>query len=244
MDQKIHLQAILLDVDDTLCATSRFTDKARFAAVQAMADVGLSMPVDDLFKELNEVILEFSSNYPEHFNKLLLRIPAERYRGINKALLIAASVAAYHDAKYHYLKPYSDVIPFLDCLLDTNVVRGIITDGLAVKQAEKLIRLDVYHYFHKNAIFISDQLGVSKRNPKIYRLVCQSLDLCPEKTMYVGDHPERDIDSANEIGLITVRIRREGKYQNLEGKTHASHDVNDFSELQKILDQQYCLNNS
>ena len=45
---------------------------------------------------------------------------------------------------------------------------GILTPGLQVKQAEKLVRLGVLPWLDPGAIFFSDQMGVSKPNPKIY----------------------------------------------------------------------------
>lgn len=241
MNSNPKIQAIFFDLDDTLCATSEFTAQARFDAVKAMVKMGLKMEPSELFSELLDVIDEFSSNYSQHFDKLLLRLPPQKQEGLNKAMLVAAAVIAYHDAKQMYLKPYSDVLLFLQDLAPFPILKGIITDGLAVKQAEKLIRLGLVEYFDSRAIFISEQIGFSKLNTKIYLHVCQSLHLCAEKTMYVGDHPQRDIDAANKAGLITVRIRREGKYKNLEGKTPARHEIQNLAELRPILETTYGL---
>ncbi len=239
--ENIPLQAIFFDLDDTLCATSQFSTQARLDALKAMVKIGLKMDIESLTAELKELIEEFTSNYSQHFDKLLLRIPESSYHGINKAILVAAAVAAYHDAKHNYLKPYPDVLDFLKYIETLPMLKGIITDGLEVKQAEKLIRLGIYTYFHPQAIFISDQIGFSKINHKAYIHICKSLGLIPQKTMYIGDHPQKDIDSANQAGLISVRIRREGKYKNLESKTKARHEVESLEELKEILERDYRL---
>ncbi|NUM34227.1 MAG: HAD-IA family hydrolase [Candidatus Brocadiae bacterium] len=237
--ENIQIQAIFFDLDDTLCATSDFSTQARFDALKAMINIGLKMDIEVLNTELKELIEEFTSNYPHHFDKLLLRIPESSYRGINKAVLVAAAVAAYHDAKHNYLKPYPDVLHFLQYIANIPILKGVITDGLEIKQAEKLIRLGIYPYFHPQAIFISDQIGFSKINSKTYIHICSSLGLSPHRTMYVGDHPMKDIDSANKAGLISVRIRREGKYKTLEGKTKACHEIQNLQELLQILEERY-----
>ena len=240
MAEKKTIRAILFDIDDTLYSTSEFTRQARWQAVQAMIDMGLNRSCQELFQELNEVITEFTSNYPHHFDKLLLRIPPQCYSKINKAILVAAAVVAYHDAKHYSLKPYDDALEFIRFFSDFPLIKGIITDGLEIKQAEKLVRLKIHRYLTGDAIFISDQIGVSKNNPKIYRYVCEKLRLPPQQILYIGDHPLRDIDAANAIGIITVRIRKEGgKYYDLEGKTRAHHDIASFEELLLILQRDY-----
>ena len=96
-------------------------------------------------------------------------------------------------------------------LSKTPLILGIITEGLEVKQAEKLVRMRVNQYLSPNAVFISNQIGISKPNPKIYQRACSDLNLRPAETMYVGDNPAHDIDPPNEIGMVTVRMRRGGK---------------------------------
>lgn len=228
------LQAIFFDIDDTLCATSEFTQRARMDAIQAMIDIGLNLPKEYLWNELMEVIQEFSTNYSQHFDKLLLRIPPESYQHINKAILIAVAVVAYHDAKKNYLKVYADGIRLLEFLKPLPILKGIITEGFAVKQAEKLVRLNLYSYLDDQAIFITDQIGISKTNPKIFQLICQRCHILPENTLYVGDNPYKDIDSANASGVITVRIRR-GKYKEVDGKTNALYNIQNLEELQTIV---------
>ncbi|HNZ67576.1 MAG TPA: TIGR02253 family HAD-type hydrolase [Planctomycetota bacterium] len=232
------LQAIFFDVDDTLCATTEFTQQARKDAIQAMINYGLNLPHEYLYNELQEVIQEFSSNYTQHFDQLLLRIPTHTYQNINKAILIAAAVAAYHDAKHCYLKPHPDVQRFLEYLEPMPIIKGVITQGFAIKQAEKLIRLNIYTYLDCNAIFITDQIGISKSNPKIYTHTCQKCNIQPEQTIYIGDNPIHDIDTANKAGLITVRVYR-GKYKDKNGETQAHYEIQNLDQLQTILQQDF-----
>lgn len=233
------LKAIFFDIDDTLFSTSEFAHKARENAVEAMIRVGLKMRKEPLMRELQEVISEFSSNYERHFDKLLLRIPRHCYQGINPAILVAAGVVAYHETKIRELKPYPDVLEALALLSQTPMILGVITAGLEVKQAEKLLRLGVYEYLCPTAIFISDQIGISKPNVKLYQRACMDLNILPTESMYIGDNPTHDIDPPNQIGMITVRNRRSGKYQTLEGKTTSNHEIKDFHDLLEILEKQY-----
>ncbi len=236
-----RLRAIFFDIDDTLYSTSEFSEMARANALDAMIEQGLSMPREELQEELDEIIQEFSSNYEHHFDKLLLRIPRRHYKGYNPAVLVAAGVVAYHETKIRSLTPYEDAVEVLRILSRTDLIRGIISEGLEVKQAEKLIRMRVTPYLTSNAIFISNQLGISKPNPKLYQGVCSDLNIKPSETMYVGDNPLHDIDPPNSIGMMTCRMRRGGKYQNVEGRTAPTLEVQNFWDLLDYLRAEFQL---
>jgi len=233
------LRAIFFDIDDTLYSTSEFSEMARINAVNAMIEAGLALPRDQLMEELGEVIREFSANYEHHFDKLLLRIPRRYYKGVNPAILVAAGVIAYHETKIRQLTPYEDAVEVLRLLSKTNMILGIITEGLEVKQAEKLLRMRITSYLSPNALFISNQLGISKPNPKLYQRACSDLNIKPVETMYVGDNPFHDIDPPNSIGMITVRMRRSGKYLDREGKSSANLEVQNFWDLLDYLRQEF-----
>lgn len=233
------LRAIFFDIDDTLYSTSEFSALARRKSVRAMTRAGLRMDEAEALRELEEIVVEFSSNYEHHFDKLLLRIPSHTYAGLNKATLVAAAVAAYHDTKFAELKPYPDVLEVLKALARTDVILGVITVGPEVKQAEKLIRLKVLPYLHPQAIFISDQIGVSKPNVKLYMRACQELDVLPTESMYIGDNPVNDIDPPNKLGMITVHNKRPGKHTHLRGKTRPDHEISSFWDLLDIVEKNY-----
>jgi len=233
------LKGIFFDIDDTLYSTSEFSELARSMALDAMVGAGLGVEKSILREELEEVIHEFGPNYEHHFEKLLLRIPKRCFRGINSAVIVAAGVIAYHETKYRRLTPYEDAIEVLKLLSKTSLTLGVITEGLEVKQAEKLVRMRINQYLSPNAIFISSQIGISKPNPKIYQRACSDLNLKPTETMYVGDNPLHDIDPPNQIGMIAVRMRRGGKHAQVEGVTTPKREVQNFWDLLDYLRQEF-----
>jgi len=102
-----------------------------------MIQYGLRMDEEAAYRELQEVIAEFTSNYSSHFDKLLIRLPKERYYpDSNPVMLIAAGVIGYHETKSIELRPFPDVITALRRLAKTNLRLGIVSAGLQAKQAE------------------------------------------------------------------------------------------------------------
>jgi len=232
------LRAILFDIDDTLFPTTRFAGRARRRAVDAMVHAGLDVDPEAAYRELEEVVREFSSNYGHHFDKLVLRMGARLKPGVHPAIVIASGVCAYHAAKEH-IRPYPDAVRVLAALSGTGLCRGVVTNGLTVKQAEKLVRLGLERAFSPDAIFISEELGVAKPHPKIFSIACESLSIRPSEALYVGDHPANDVVPAHEAGLLTCLRRGEGRH----GEEGASHEaditVDTLDELIPVLKERF-----
>jgi putative hydrolase of the HAD superfamily len=233
------LRAVLFDIDDTLFSTTEFARRARANAVRAMVDAGLDLPAEVVQKELDEVIAEFTSNYEHHFERLVQRLPSQATRRVNPALIVAAGVIAYHDTKFRELAPYPDVVPLLTWLAEAGVRVGVVTHGLTVKQAEKLVRLGLVRYLDPKAIFISDQIGISKPNPKLYLAALRELGLQAREVMYVGDNLEHDVAPPKSIEMVTVWARRGAKHPTANPSIVPDHVVDNFKELEKILRETY-----
>ncbi|MGH7143621.1 MAG: HAD family hydrolase [Planctomycetota bacterium] len=207
-----QLQAVFLDIDDTLYPTSEFTAMARRKAVQAMIAAGLRTEEEVAFRELSELVREFSSNDSHHYDRLLLRLPPAAVVGVNVPLVVASGVAAYHDAKFRSLAPYPDAVEAIPLLARIDGVRlGVLTSGVPSKQAEKLVRLKVAGYIDPAAFFVAENLGYSKVNPKFYQTVARRLNLDPGRCLHIGDKLEADVVSARSAGYQTILMKRPGK---------------------------------
>ncbi len=229
------MKAILFDLDDTLFSTTEFARRARSNAVDAMIECGIDATHEVIAGELAEVIREFGSNYASHFDKLLQRLPPHQRRDANPAIVVAAGVCAYHDTKFEHLQPFPDVKPFLEALRAAKMRRGVITHGWTTKQSEKLVRLGIVDLFGSRDVFISDQVGIAKPNPKLYQFALREMGLLPGETMYVGDNLAHDITPPRTIGMHTAWINRSAKEgQDLEAAA-PEFVVQDFRELATIL---------
>ncbi len=231
---------LFFDIDDTLYSTSSFAETARRNSIEALCDIGVEVPHEELYNELKEVISEFSSNYPYHYDKLLLRLPDHVQENVDKDVAVAAAVMAYHRTKHEQLEPFDDVLPFFKALSSSNIPKkpAIISEGLSVKQAEKILRLDLYSYFDPHGFYISEKVGISKPNPKLFQTAAQQSNTAPKRSIMIGDRLVKDIAPANEVGFHTVHFNRVDKdpadkeeYEDIV----PDYTVNQYSELRNVL---------
>lgn len=236
---KQPVKALFLDVDDTVYSTTEFAELARRNAVQAMIRAGLRVDENECLHELDEVIREFSSNYTNHFDKLLLRLPPESREGVLNEVIVAAGIVAYHRTKFQFMAPYEDALEVLRILKGKGMLLGIITAGVAIKQAEKIYRLGLHEIVAAQHIHITDILGIAKSNPKIFLRACRTAGIQPSEALYVGDNPTVDVDVPHSVGMKTILSRRSGKYLNVTGKAEPDHIVHNFWDVLDVIEKHY-----
>ncbi len=88
---------------------------------------------------------------------------------------------------------------------------GLVTDGDPAIQRSKLRSLDLTEAF--DVIICSDDLGRQHRKPDPlpFLTAAERLGVLPERIVFVGDRPEKDIAGAAAVGMTTVRVRT-GEY--------------------------------
>lgn len=189
------IRAVLFDIDDTLFPSSAFSAKARQKAVSAMIRAGLQATPAKVRQALLRIIKTRGSNYGRHFDLLSRRFPCpERYR------VVAAGVAAYHDTKIG-IRPYPAARRILLALRRRRLRLAIASEGRAVKQWDKLIRLGLDPLFRH--VFVTPS-----KSPSFYRQTARSLGLPPAAILMVGNHPSKDVAAARAAGLRAIRIRQ------------------------------------
>ena len=219
----MKIKHIFFDIDDTLFPTTEFAERARKNAVNAMVEIGLNEKPPKLYKLLQKIIKEKGSNYPNHFGELLDKLKVKK----GKSKYIAAAIKAYHSTK-HSVFPYPSVPRILLDLRNRTRIY-IASDGNAVKQWDKLIRLGVALFFDE--VFISEELGI-KKSPEFFKKILRKIKAKPEECLMVGDKPDSDVLYPKQLGFKTIRLRA-GKFSSQKSK--ADLEINYFYELPKAI---------
>lgn len=235
------LRALFFDVDDTLFDTTSFAAQAREKAVDAMRKRGLRAGRAEILATLSDIVSEFGSNDDRHFDRLLMRLPRVATEGCNRDLLVVAAVTSYHDTKWKELKLDPAAEELLADLAGTELRLGVISSGLTRKQIEKILRLGLDRFIDHRLIFITDQLGIAKRNPLLYRRAVEGAGVEPSEALHVGDHAANDVDPAAAAGLRTVWHHGTGKHSGLIPAKPPDHEIRDFTELREVLREHYAV---
>lgn len=192
-------KAIFFDIDGTLLDTSSFAEIARKAAIDVMIENGLPSTQNEAYELLKEIIAEKGSNYNKHFNVLTQRIC-----GRENYLLIAIGMVTYHNIKFSLLRPFPRTMQTLVYLKNRGYKLGVISNGLTIKQWEKLVRLDIHEFFDE--VITSEEENSEKPEKKIFEEAMNRMGCSPENSIMVGNKFEIDIIGAVHAGMSAILV--------------------------------------
>ena len=222
-------KAVFFDIDDTLLDTSHFAETARQAAIEAMVENGLPLEKDEAYELLKKIISEKGSNYNKHFNVLTKEV-----LGKEDPFLIALGMTTYHNVKFALLRPFPRTTDILLYLREKGYRLGAISNGITIKQWEKLIRLRIHSFF--DSVITSQEIGIEKPNVEIFQEAMKQLNCKAEKSIMVGNKLDIDIMGAVNSGMKAVLVNshvtpeEEEKIKDLKIKV-----LKNIGELDKIL---------
>jgi len=196
------IKAVFFDIDDTLYDTSGFAKLARKAALNVMIDAGLPLSPDEAYDLLREIIKEKGSNYDKHLNVLTKRVFGEE-----KPLLIALGMITYHNVKFALLRLFPETMSTLIHLKARGYHLGVISNGITIKQYEKLVRLGLHHFFH--SVITSQEAGVEKPDIAIFELAMKTMGCKAENSVMIGNSFNDDVLGAIDAGMSAVFLTTE-----------------------------------
>ena len=219
-------KAVIFDLDDTLASETDYARSGYRAVSSYLIKTGFPVKDGDLI--YREFISLFNEDHKKVFNRFLINhgLPDSRDR-----VMELVEVYRNHLPDIAY---YEDVEPLLLKLGEMGIKKGILSDGYAVTQRQKIKALKAEEDF--DIIVLTDELGREawKPSPKGFELIEERLSLKPAEILYVGDNPEKDFYLSVTAGIRTARIiREEGVYSSREYYEGVKEDMR-ITSLEEI----------
>ncbi|MBY8981477.1 MAG: TIGR02253 family HAD-type hydrolase [Candidatus Lokiarchaeota archaeon] len=239
------IKLVGFDLDDCLFDSTGLSKKARVKGIDAMIELGLNIERENALKILMEIVEEYGSNFSKHYNYFIRRLN-QVYENISLSFNMqykytAAAVMAYHKEKIDSIKLYDDVEDCLIKLKKLNIKTAIITDGIPIKQYEKILRLKIEHLI--DLVVITDQIGIRKPNPKLFKYCLKKFNVRGQETIYIGDRLDKDIIPALKNNIHSIFIHRGGKYDSFNAGKEISknlkpnYEIKSLNEIFKIIEE-------
>jgi len=138
------------------------------------------------------------------------------------------------DINEHYLgqSPYKTrLMPGAREILDHlqgNYDLHLITNGFKEIQNIKIDQCDIRKYFRE--VIISEDVGVQKPHPLIFETSEQRTGARSEECIYIGDHPESDVQGSKDAGWDQVWYNPES----IDHHVVPTYEISHFDELKEI----------
>ncbi|WP_313346658.1 HAD-IA family hydrolase [Sedimentibacter sp.] len=193
------VKAVIFDLDDTLISEKEYI-KSGYRHIAAIVEKRFGVDKNQVFVDLMSI---FRVSHQNVFNRLY-----DKYQIEYSKEMILDLVNEYrgHLPDIHL---YDDVLPCISELKRLGIKVGIITDGYAIAQRQKLKTVRADEYFDE--IIVTDELGRDywKPHPKAFELIREKLEVNFDEMIYVGDNPEKDFHIRTIYPIKTFRIMRQ-----------------------------------
>lgn len=236
------IKLVGFDLDDCLFDSTGLSQRARIKGIDAMLSLGLKIDRQKALILIQEIVAEYGSNSSKHYDYFIRRLNLYENYAISfneQVRYITAAVMAYHGQKIKHIQLYDDVLESLEKLKKSSIKTAIITDGIPIKQYEKILRLGIDDLI--DLVVISDEIGIRKPNPELFSYCLKKFKVKGHETIYVGDNIYKDIIPANFNKIHSVYIHRGGKYDtHITGETISEenkpdHEISGLDELFNII---------
>ncbi|MGZ7149227.1 HAD family hydrolase [Bacillus sp. BC08] len=187
-------KAMLFDLDDTLLDRDKAVDKLFLLVLEKCYE-----DVSDTVK--NNMLLKF-----KEYDK-------GKYGNSDKTIVLESlfdEFAPKYRLPHNYIQDFwnenfpkcfsidQTTIHFLNHIKRHFKV-GIITNGSTQRQKAKIINTNLNNYF--DTFIISEEVGLSKPDNRIFELALNKLNAQPQNTLFVGDDLEKDIAGCQNANI-------------------------------------------
>ena len=205
------MNALLVDLDDTLLDYSGGVDECWHHACEALAGPAGIDPAA-LVKAIVETRRWFWSDPGRHrlersdMLRAWTRITAHALRALERAddTLAAAIAQDFAERRWERMALFPGVTAALETLRGRGVALAMVTNGDAVHQRRKIAQHDLERFF--DVIVIEGEMGAGKPDEVVYRYALSKLRVKPEQAWMVGDNLEWDVLAPQRLGLRGVWV--------------------------------------
>jgi putative hydrolase of the HAD superfamily len=206
--------AIIYDLDQTILPAEALPEETFFPIYEAIRSANNGQVPDEELEQALKKIRTVSMDVivkEHHFSPEMEE----------------AAKQAFLNGEYKFdLKPFDD----FDVLAHIPGKRFLVTSGIPKMQQAKFDSLFEPGYFteiYVDNIYDENRLG----KKKIFEKIAADYKLIPDLIWIVGDNPDSEITSGNELGMKTVQIIRPG----IEQSDKASYVITNFYELNDLV---------
>lgn len=216
------IRNVIFDFDDTL--TDKKTGVTNLVN-EYLEDNNVSptiIPVDFI-----NSLYEAKDKNTEYFKSLICKYKLEETIDI----LDFENYYWKHSPKHFKLR--NNVNKSIKKLISSGFHLGIITDGKISTQNNKINKTGINTLIENIVITDMIEENIRKPNPKIINYYLEKYDLKPYETIYIGDHPVRDIIGMKKCGLKTIWIKNERDWKHTD--FYPDYIINEIDEVIEIL---------
>ena len=192
-----NIQAIFFDLDDTLLDRNKAVDKMFLIILDKYYDEITDGEKNKMLKRFKDYD---SRAYGQNDKAFVLEAFFNEFPPIER--IQRNALQKFWNEHFPMCFSINENVLHLVNAIKEQVKVAIITNGSTQRQYAKISNTNLHCCF--DSIFISEEVGISKPDKRIFEFALNKLNVKPEATLFVGDDLEKDIggcQNANVKGI-------------------------------------------
>lgn len=171
---------------------------------------------DTLYPEMDYVRSAYraiATRYGADLLPRMLAAPNAREAFDSTGIDINEILDIYRTHKPDIKLPWQSLYVLESLRLAGNII-GLVTDGRSVTQRNKIEALGLERFLRPDLIMISEEVGSGKISGEAFNRIATETK-GESRYLYIGDNPEKDFIAPNELGWLTIEVKRGGNGENI-----------------------------
>jgi HAD superfamily hydrolase (TIGR01509 family) len=232
LPQLSRIRAISFDGDMTLWD---FDKVMRRALAYALAELRRALPGRASAKLTIDKMIEIRNAVSEELKGQTVSLEKVRLAAFVRTVAEVGEAsdhlakhlnAVYLKHRFEDIELYPDVVPTLEAIAGRYVL-GLVSNGNSYPERCGLQERFAFVVF-------SQDIGVEKPDPAIFRVACVKAGCSPAELMHVGDSLTSDVHGAKSVGAVSVWLNRDRTPR--QADTCPDFEIHALTELPLVLD--------
>ncbi len=205
------VKAVIFDLDNTLCNSTVvienslrniFIKNLKYFPNKSVEDL-ISINIKTFEKLISDPNVPLSAAiirvWFEVFEQLQIKPPLK---------IILQLIEHIRSETNKKVRLIDGTLELINHLKSKDIKIGILTNGIFIDQAEKLVKLKLDGFV--DYLVTSDMCASNKPDPKIFKYILNKMRVSPDQVLMIGDDIVADIKGANNLGIKTIYLKNGG----------------------------------
>lgn len=151
-----------------------------------------------------------------------------RGKGLYSPFLAESCCKLFRVLSRERFQLFPEILPVLREMKASEYSLAVISDAQKAFTPAELRMLGLYQFFDQ--VLLSTQFGFQKPDSRLFLIACTLLGVQPQEAVFIGDHPEKDVKGARQVGMAVIMVDREGRGRRLERNAEPDFRATDLWE--------------
>jgi putative hydrolase of the HAD superfamily len=159
-----------------------------------------------LKREKERYIRRKNERYPEVDLEVVFNNIVKK-EGLNNPFLAESCCKLFRLLSRERFQLFPDSLPVLEEISRNGYAMAVVSDAQKAFCLQEGQMLGINDFF--DHIILSTQYGFRKPDSRLFEIACSLLGIPPSEAVYIGDHPEKDVEGAKRIGMRVILVDRD-----------------------------------